>query len=300
MMDYSKAADEFKDVLIEEYLKKHPGISRSEIMTRTINGRVIIDTINNVFKHAAGRKTFQDTKEQNKIKDLLASGDQRLNASVLSINTCRNYVQWLYRSLTKVFGEKERDAELVSLKRKEDACGKLALTAHEAKQKLVAMMNEKVKAASSLARTLMQETLHAVAELLKCQASIYKREVELGSQVSKFMRDFIESSISIAKALVKPSTINAMAKAYQILKNETLDISKIDSADNIKKLKLAVGELEEQLEKRREDLEAIKKMIDFVEDVLAAAGELQKMEKPPEPEKVSARRMAFTTRSNRR
>ncbi|RJP34542.1 MAG: hypothetical protein C4527_02025 [Candidatus Omnitrophota bacterium] len=302
--DYSSVAEQFKESLIQEFLKKNPKVKKEEIVTRTVNGRIVIDTIDHVFKHAAGQRKVQETVDRKKINELLEKGEKRLASSLESLQSSRQYAQWLYRSRFADFSEKEKDQTLLFLAQKEDACGKCAIVADSSKQKLLEVINQQARSTSSLVRTLLQETLQSVLDLLKCQGAIFKREVELGDQVSVCMRDFIQSTVSVAQALVKPTTVNAMARAYQILKNETIDATAITKAENIKKLKQAVDELESNLKQRRDMINSIQQLVHFVESVLEAAGQLEPKEKPSEPaldsKSAPTRRMAFTSRLNRR
>ena len=302
--DYSSVAEQFKESLIQEFLKKNPHVKKDEIVTRTINGRIVIDTIDNVFKHAAGQRKVQETVDRKRINELLEKGEKRLTSSLESLQSSRQYAQWLYRSRFADFSEKEKDHTLQFLAQKEDACGKSAIAADLSKQKLLEVINQQARSTSSLVRTLLQETLQAVLDLLKCQAAIFKREVELGDQVSRFMKEFIQSTVSVAQALVKPTTVNAMARAYQILKNETIDATAITKAENIKKLKQAVDELELNLKQRRDMINSIQQLIHFIEDVLEAVGQLERKEQTAQPasnmKSDPTRRMAFTTRSDRR
>ncbi len=297
--DYNHVAEQFKESLIRDYLKKHPGITRAQIVARTINGRIVIDTIDNVFKHAAGQKKVQESIDKQKIKELIDKGEKRLESSIESLKNSKSYVQWLYRSRFTNFTEKDREEVNSFLEQKEIALGKCAIEADQSKQKLVEMLHQKVRATSSLVRTVLQETLQAVGELLKNQASIYKREVDLGDHVSRSMQEFIKSCATVAKALVKPTTINAMARAYQILRNESIDTNKITNPENLKKLKSAVDELDEQLNQRREIIKAIQQLVDYVEEVVASAGKLEEMEKKEKPKEDSRQRMAFTSKKRR-
>ncbi len=294
MDDYSQAAEEFKESLIREYLRKNPNVKRHEIITRTVNGRIVIDTVDKVFKRAAEKRKVEQTVDHQKLKELMDRGDNRVAACLESINTSRKYGQWLYRSKFTNFGEEERNRLNEFLTKKEEEAANCALKANESKKKLIKILRVKLKATSSLVRTVLQETLEAVSDLLKCQTSVFLREVNLGDNVSHSMQDFIRSCATAAQALVKPSTINAMARAYSILENQEIDASKITEVSSLKKLKVAVDDLESQLQNRKEQIQAIQQLLQFVENVLEAAKSMPTIKKDS-TEKASTEEKKETT-----
>ncbi len=298
MDNYSYAAEQMKEDIIREFLHKNPEVKRYEVVTRNVNGRIVVDTIDNVFKYAAGRRTLEKIKDQKLLKRLTEKGEKRLTASLESINSSKRYVHWLYTSRFTGFTEKDKNENLDYLAQREVACGNATTDAYQAKQKIVKIMADKMKSNSSAVRTMIQDCMLAVLEQLKCQASVFKKEVELGDQFSFFTKQFLESSLSVVKSTVKPSTLNAMAKAYQILKNESIDASEISNSGSIQKFKQGLDEFEDQLEKRREDLHAIQQLVQFLEDLIVSMGESSKIKKE-EPEKVASTRMAFTSKKRK-
>ena len=59
MDDYSYAAQQMKEAIISDYLKKHPGVQRHEVLTKLVNGRYVVGTIEDVFKEMQGRRKGQ-------------------------------------------------------------------------------------------------------------------------------------------------------------------------------------------------------------------------------------------------
>ncbi len=297
MNDYSAAAQEMKESIIDEYLKTHPGTKREEIITRTVNGRVIVDTINNAFKFNASKQTENRIKDQKLLKKLIRQGEEQLIACLHSVKSSKKYVDWLFTSRNTGFSQQDKEENFDYLEKKETAAGNKSIEVHNAKVKLSQMLADKVKTESSLARTLVQEYIQVVVDQLKVQQSIFGREVDLAEHFSTYAKEFIESCFSVVQSRLKPSTLNALGKAYHILKNEKIDQPNITSPENHKKFKESMDTFEEKLNERRGQLAAIQQLVNFLEEVIAS---MKSTDNESESKKSSSRRMAFTTRSKKR
>ena len=59
MNPYDNLAEEIKESIIEEYLRKNPDISRSEIVSQIQNGRVVVGTISELMQKISNRTSIQ-------------------------------------------------------------------------------------------------------------------------------------------------------------------------------------------------------------------------------------------------
>ena len=65
MEDYSHAAEQMKDAIIEEYLKDNPGVQRNELMTRMVNGKMVIEQMKNIFVNGFDPGIIRWTQKRN-------------------------------------------------------------------------------------------------------------------------------------------------------------------------------------------------------------------------------------------
>ncbi|MBZ0258444.1 hypothetical protein K8I31_20420, partial [bacterium] len=56
MDDYSYAAEQMKEIIINDYLRKNPDVNRHEIVTKSVNGRIIVETITSTFNKLSERQ----------------------------------------------------------------------------------------------------------------------------------------------------------------------------------------------------------------------------------------------------
>ncbi|MEW6237802.1 MAG: hypothetical protein AB1656_20640 [Candidatus Omnitrophota bacterium] len=297
MAEYSHAAEQFKETIIEEYLKRNPGVKRSEIMTKLVNGRIVVGTIQEILTNLSSRtstKTKVACPDRN-IVDKLMGEDERLADTVHSIDSSKQYIDWLFSSRSSGFSEDDRNQNIEYLTRHGTICEYRAIDLHEAKMKFAQAMTGKLKPTRSLIHTLLTEYMQTVLEQLKSQRLIYKREVELGDQFSQISREFVRK----LRATSKPSVMKAVSKVVEVLKNNRIDVAGINSANDIKGLTAALDRLGVQLEQRREEYTVLQEFITVFESVIEQLKAMQPEAEKEEEDKKSSNRMAFTTRKGR-
>jgi len=297
MAEYSHAAEQFKETIIEEYLKRNPGVKRSEIMTKLVNGRIVVGTIQEILTNLSSRtssKAKTACPDRN-IVDKLKGEDERLAASFQSIESCKHYIEWLFSSRSSGFSEDDRNQNIEYLTRHGTICEYRAIDLHESKMKFAQAMTGKLKPTRSLIHTLLTEYMQTVLEQLKSQRLIYKREVELGDQFSQISREYIRK----LHATSKPSVIKAVSKVADVLKSNKIDISGITNANDIKGLTAALDRLGAQLQQRREEYAILQEFITVFESVIEQLKAMQPEPEKEEEQKTSSNRMAFTTKKGR-
>lgn len=268
MSEYTYAAEQMKESIIEDYLQKHPDIRRSEIVTKFVNGRVVVGTMTEILHNVAGRKSVQDasTGKNKKLLDELAKGgDVRYAECVKSIESSNTYLEWLSMSRYTGFTEDEYEENIVSLARLQPICNDRAVDLHESKMKFAEAMQTAAKPTRSLIQTLMAEYLQAFSGQVKAQRSIFKREVDLGDRFSTCTGNFIQDNFSGIRSNPNPAAVKAVAKAINILKNQNIDIGQIQNEKDIKKLNKALEFLGIRLNARREELANLQKLINFID-----------------------------------
>ena len=307
MNEYTHAAEEMKEMLVTEYLKKNPGLKRAEITTKLVNGRVVVEAVGNVIQNCAGRiqkKVAFSPKEQSILKQLAKNGDERYAECLDSIGTSKKYVSWLGTSQFTGFGEKEQTETLEFLNKRDEIAGKRALDILQAKMKMIQMMKAKVKASKSLVQTLTMEYMQAVTGQLKAQGAIYNREIDLGNTFTGHVEKFIQSNIRTTQQKMDKKTLISVAQAYQLASNVKIDPLDVPAKIDNKEFGTAIEGVKGKLSKLREEFESLQKLISFMESLVeelmkAKDQDLTGEPKPEKENKPSGPRMAFTTRSSR-
>lgn len=304
MNEYSQAAEQMKEMLIAEYIRRNPGIKRAEVCTKLVNGRVVVETVSNVIHNCAGRikkRTTFTPQEQTMLKELAKSGDERYAACLDSVGSSKKYVDWLYESKFTAFGDREKVDTLEYLDKREQISGKRALDILSAKKKLIQLMKDKVQASKSMIQTLTMEYMQAVAGQLKAQGAIFNKEIDLGNSFTDHTEKFIQSKIKIAQPKLDQKSLIAIAKAYQIACSEKIAPLEIPKKIQTKEFAAALGKVKTNLTTLREQVQVLQKILEFmeslVEELMKAKGEDLTGEPPKTDESgPSGPRMAFTTR----
>lgn len=300
MDDYAQAAEEFKEEIIGQFLKDNPGTRRAEVTVKYVNGRMICEQIKDVFRDISLNKPVRSPSEKRLLKELARGGDLRYTASLESISSSRQYVDWLHNAPYTSFGDMERSETMHFLQRKEEQSSTYVLDLVEAKKKLAKMMKLDVKPSESATKTVMTEYFQTSLVQMKCQHSVYSKEVDLGDSFASNAQKFIRESFGDIKARAKISTITAIKKAYNILRSTRINMPDITSNEKLKIVGDALDELKDQLDKKRKELQAIFKMIEFLQgivDTLDTGATDDETKKKKDEGGSKGPRMAFSSRS---
>ncbi len=302
MSDYTYAAEQIKEGIINQYLKEHPGVHRSEIIAKTINGKILVGTIQETFKTMEGRNKLPDAKQirDQKILDQLArGGDERYAESLQSISNSNQYIEWLSVSKNTGFSPQDKNDQEEYLNRQASICSARALDLHEAKRKFVQTLKGEMKPSRSAVNTILMEYLQAVFGQLKSQKAIFTREVELGDRFSHAVMQFFNTQFSSVHARPNPAAMRAIARSIAILRDNQIQVPDIKNPNDMKMFNGALCQLQEKLQKRREQFASLQQLIEFLEKAiegLKASMEAEGEEKSPNGD---YRRMAFSTRKDR-
>lgn len=300
MQEYAHAAEEMKESIIDAYLRKHRDVTREQVVTKMINGRVVIDHIKNVLNTGSGGTTVTEihTKNEKKlIGELRKGGDERLANCVRSIENSKQYIDWLLNAKFTGFTENDKNDNVIYLEKRQQVCEDKALDLHNVKIKMSELMSNPVKPSPSLVKTYTAEYLQAVIGQLKSQHGTYKKEVTLGDQFSDSMKDFLKKEFGQVKELAKPSTLKACQKAFMILQKENINITDISSKGKLNELSASIDPLGDQLQDRKKELELIQKMVTSLEEMMEQI-EKKMAEKEEKSTAPSGPRMAFSSRGS--
>lgn len=308
MNEYVQAAEQMKEMLITEYLKKNPGLKRAEVTTKLVNGRVVVESVGNIIQNCAGRVQKRapfNVKEQSLLKQLAKGGDERYAECLDSIGTSKKYVEWLSESSFTGFGDREKIDSLEFLQKRDEIAGKRALDILTVKKKLVQLMQAKVQASKSMIQTLTLEYMQAVTGQLKAQGAIFNKEIDLGNIFTGHVEKFISSNIRLAQPKLDKKALISIAQAYQLASQIKIEPIEVPQKIESKEFGNALQSVKTKLTNLRQEVESLQKIISFMESLVEDLVQSKDKDITGEPAPVketkpSGPRMAFTTRSGKR
>lgn len=305
--EFQEASSQFKDEIITQYLKNNPGVKRSEVTMRIVNGKNVCTHIGSTFDQMSKRK-IRSKEEQELLKDLSTGGDKRFSACLESISSTRQFSGWLVDSPGIAYNENDQNEDDRFLARREQLSETHTLELSDFKKKIAKLMEAEEETPEEQVKLLMTEYFQSSHAQLKCQKSIMEKETELGGMFSSYSEEFIKEHYLKLKPKAGKNTVEAVKKAYNILRSSGIDMEeinaneKITSKSELKKLAGGLNGLNAQLDRKRQQLNAIQKMMSFLEDMIDVIKEETPAAKPQKKKSKSSsndgtKRMAFLDRA---
>ncbi|MBD3266974.1 hypothetical protein GF373_09915 [bacterium] len=298
MNQYEQAAEQMKQSIVEDYLKRNPDVSRSEVVTKLVNGRIVVGTMKEIFKKISNKQNQRSAPDQKLLKKLSEGGDVRYSRCLNSIKFSKNYIQWLSVYKFTGFSDQDQKESLEYLNQQDMICGDKAKELYEAKVKFAEAMQQTRKPTRSLVQTLMLEYLSSTREQLNSQRLIYKKEVELGNKFGASSTNLIQNNFATIRSVKNPKAMRAVEKAIKILKDNAIQVPSITKEADVKLLTKSLDDLDGKLEDRRKEFNDLNALVKFLDTVIE---ELQPKETTEEAAgDQSWKRMAYTTKRNKR
>ena len=302
--EHDVVSDHFKSMLIQEYVRKHPGVSPSQVIVRSVQGKSVCDVISNAVK----RSSFQ--KPQPSVSKNLAPGElrkqletreqERYETSMASVRSSANLIEFLLASPHHSFGPVEKKENSDFFKRCLTVLATRTETVTHVKTGFMQVMDGVESATPARVKGLMISFLQAVFEQLKAQGSIFKREFDLGNDFCTCVIDLIKASVPDVKSQLKPDDALLVARAYKTMKTASgseppdLSMRKVGALDE------SVQQLQSQLEKRRIQFEVTERIVEFLENLIQSLREqLEAETKSNGDEKSRGMGMAYAQKQTR-
>ncbi len=61
--EYKEVGEKFREIIIDDYLKANPGVTRSEVVTRTVDGKIVCETIVSSMRNISKRTRFKGSDD---------------------------------------------------------------------------------------------------------------------------------------------------------------------------------------------------------------------------------------------
>ncbi|MFH1739154.1 MAG: hypothetical protein ABIH23_09105 [bacterium] len=298
MSDQHKPGDHIKEALIDDFLEKNPGVSRSQVVMRFKNGKPVFETIDRVMASMSirmSRKHEQDLLR----KEMAVQDDERYQACKCSLENCKHLVDFLFTASFIAFGLVEKNAQTTALSRNERVIITSTDTKLNIRKDFLKMMEGSAALARARIRSMILQYFRAVLDQLKSQKDIFSREYMLGNEMAENVRDFIKENIAAVKSQVKQGTLKAISRAYGVAKRVAGQVVPEPNKISVDELEVVLGEMEPVLEKRRVQFHEIERVIAYIEKVvkqLERAEEKNGQAVEEKPSKKKSRRMAFAAK----
>lgn len=266
---YNHVGLALRDILIREFLEQHPDTYRSQVVTRTVNGRPVCDTVDNVAREAIGKRRFGDHAKEREfvLRQCELSADDRHQACLDSIAHSRKMIEFLSSTKRRPFAAKDRHDNLNFLDRYERISVDRGHVVLQINKELTAQLQRNRASSRASVRSHIVRYFHALLDQLKCQAAIYKREFKLGERVRGFARDFIGAHLDEVRANVESDHLSEATKACRLIGDSDGELHKLTTGDR-KELEAALVTLGARLEKRRVQVTELQRIIVLLEKLV--------------------------------
>lgn len=205
-LDY--AQEEIRKALVQEYMRKHPGVREQDVVLACKDGQLVFTEISAVLADVELRKqSGQILLQANRMfAELAVHHDERWKECVQSAQHCIQIIDCLHSSNFGHLTEMERFQHQTAVKRLEKICAIRTVSLHDATQKLASLKNPQKEARTLRAKTLVIDYLVLVIEQLKSVLSMLKQETKLSDlfleisekKLSIHSTPYIESTLSFS------------------------------------------------------------------------------------------------------
>lgn len=289
--------DQIIESVIQDYLRRNPGMRREDILVQTIGGRLVIRSIKKAFAaipRSVQQKQFASPQLQKFLDEIARSGNERLLICLESLQKCKEYSAWILQPCFQTSDETASRKSFINLEELERKSHQSACDIQNLKDKFSETINGGIKPSPSLIQTWVQEYMQSILAQIKCQRSIYQNELNLGNQFESCVKRFMSERIPAQSGKPDPAFIKILAKAIIILKNSGIETLEVGDGSDIKAMDQALSAFRDRLRTRWRALEELNQLIAHIE---AFIEHMHSASTSQEPEKKddnkSSQRMVF-------
>ncbi len=283
-------------MLIREYVKAHPEVSESEVIIRSVNGKLVCDTIAHLLTSGSKIQTQEKIDVETYRKHMEASEEQRYKDCQTSMQSSGRLCDYLINSPHHSFTEEDKKEIEEYLERFIKICADRTQTAKYIRKAFVQLMDGTNVATRPKIKSELSKFFHAILEQLKAQKEIFKKEFELGNDFCLCILKQMETLIPNVQNRLSEKNWKNVEKAYKILIIES-EREGQDESEDFKELKSIVKSMKGHLDKRRIQFQAIEKIVAFLEKLLEQLNNPDAQSAAPKDKKASkGHRMAFVSK----
>lgn len=270
--EYDVVSGHFKNMLVQEYVRKHPGVHPSQVIVKSENGKSVCDVISTALKRKELQKVrpavSKDLSHGELRQQLETSEEDRYEAAMVSVRSSARLIEFLHASPRHPIGPMEKKQNMQFFKRCLSILSTRTETVTHIKQGFMQLMSGAQKVSPPRVKTMMLSYLEAIFEQLKAQGSIFKREHDLGNEFCGCVIDLINAGIPAVKAQLQRDDAVLIARAYKtmqvVLGTPPPDLT----TREVGGLDTSLKALQSQLEERRVQFEATEQILKFLEELI--------------------------------
>jgi len=305
-LDY--AQEEIRKALVQEYLRKHPGVREQDVVLACKDGQLVFTEISAVLADVELRKqSGQVLLQANRMfAELAVHHDERWKECVQSAQHCRQIIDCLHSSNFGYLSEMERFHHLNVVKRLEKVCASSTVSLHDATQKLAALKEPQKEANTLRTKSLVIDYLVLVIDQLKSLLSMLKQETKLSDffleQSQRYLSDpFVPGtraaqSFSIQKTRETWLAVNEKKECKISTLDDAYALNEEILIETKNALLEAVEEIKTILIQRRKRIHDIWMSISSIEETVQSIDESKPL---PKPERTPAMQPNKITKSPR-
>lgn len=293
--EYKKVSSEFRERIISNYLRSHPGVRRDQIAIRYVNGQIVCEDITKSFDSKPKGLPSFDKDQLEQLGKLENGGDKKYASSIQSLQACKQYVEKMFKTKSYPFNDVDYDDNNDNILRKQYQSASCALDIADFKKKLDRQKKANADPSESVIRILMMEYFETSSSQLRCIESIYTKEANLLNQYAELSTSFIKESYVTLKEHLDEKSVNAIKKALSILKTIHITIPGFPGKEDIidkQELKIYAERLHDfdvKLIPKRTQIQPVFKLVSFLEEKL---NELHEKTEKKSGVRMSSRRKA--------
>lgn len=297
----SRAKEEIKKALIEEYLRRHPNVNEQQMVMLYKDGKLLFSDIASVMAEMKVRKNFEDAVlySAKMIANLAVQENERWEDCCKSTEHSRLILDCLNSSTFAAIDHFVWREEYNYLKKEERACAKFTIALESTKTKISEYKEKEGSIENKKGKLLLIEYLKYVVEQLKVLYRVLKKEVALGDNFTNRASEYIRVTFAKLENRTKEFKLETrhFNKVFSTLKNErhakifqddVLEFNTQLLAETRKTLENATDELKEHNEQRRKQFHEIWESVAILEKRVK---EYEEMVNNPDYDKKEARRM---------
>ncbi len=175
------AQEEIRKALVQEYLRKHPGVREQDVVLACKEGKLVFTQISEVLADVELRKQSGTILLQanRMFAELAVHHDERWQECVQSTHFCKQMVDCLHSTNFNYFNDMQRYQKLNVIQRMEGICAAKTVQLHEASRKLAALDETERRINPRKVRPLVIDYLLLMIEQLKTLLSVFNQEIKL-------------------------------------------------------------------------------------------------------------------------
>ncbi len=271
--------DQLKSELCAEYSKNYTPIQENELAAKCVNGKFILQHIRIMFHGLAQKPSFQDLKiTEKEIQAGNLTEDERITSATISINRSKNLIDLLFLSPFTQFNLSDKNRYSKMIKDHE-------LCFYEQSEELTKFRIQlldflvNVKPDESHIRALILVYIKSTVKQLQCLIGFYEAEMELGNRFIEHVSAFLEKNFSKLKSKIDAAKIKEIHNIFKTLKRSSE--VKVHDVKNLNKamLDLMIGNFENDMQLRRNQLDSLKKTMNLLEEIVLELDGSQKSQK---------------------